>query len=183
MSRRSSRLLAGVGVVDFVLGALYWLSPESPVAIERDRQKPFRLDPDQPFEINHGTTYLPPGGGDEITIKFGGDVTVRRREPHVPPQKQEEKFMSFKLSHESLGEILRAIDTHRVVELHKSYEQKYTFDGIHKSVTIRQGERVKKVVCKNHFPDEFEAFVTELKAILDPYRAKAAWTAAKPDGW
>jgi hypothetical protein len=180
LSIRRAPVLATVGVLLLGWAAYTQLIPESPVANERDAQKPFRIDPDRPYEISYHSLGLPTAYESGITIKSGGQATARlRRDLGLAAADRKEKVASFTLPPDAVGRILKAIDTHRVMELHKSYRLRNTFDGLHGTLTIRQGERLKRVGCSNHFPPELTAFAAKLEAIVEPYRSKATWTTKK----
>jgi hypothetical protein len=187
MPRRSIRiLLAVLAVIGVMLAALvlYQQSqPESLIETAPDEQKPFRVNPDQPYEVNFHAWEKPSGDGRGIIVKVGVPAVVRERRGGQDSDGyyREEKSASFTLPPEAIGKILEAVEARGVMNLQGSYKLKDATDGPQMKLFIRQGEKVKRVECSNHFPDELKAFADDLNAIVEPHLSKATWTIKKRD--
>lgn len=185
MPRRSIRillLLLGMVVVLLVGLVVYQESlPESQVETAPDEQQPFRVAPDQSYEVNYHAWEKPSGDGRGIIVKLGAPAVVRERHGGQGGEYREEKSASFALPPEAVAKVLAAIEARGVMRLQGSYKLKGVTDGPQVKFFVRQGDRVKRVECSNHFPDELKAFADDLNAIIEPYLSKATWTTKKPD--
>lgn len=174
MPRRSIRILAAVaaavGLLLVALVVYVAVQPEPPVAVETDDTKPFRIDPEQPFEVNYHAWTEPSGEGGGVIIKPGGVLTLRHRRGR--DEDRDEKTATFTLTADELARVVRAVEAHRLMDLHKSYKLRGPTDGDRVKLLLRQGDRFKRVDCANHTPDELKAFADDLNAIVAPYRGK-----------
>jgi len=74
--RRYVLLVVGVLVPAGVLVAICW--PDSPIKIEKDNQRAFRIDPDQPYRISLSRRAPIDNSGTEIVITQDGRVVMAR---------------------------------------------------------------------------------------------------------
>ena len=178
MPRRSIRLLAAVAVlvgVALVALAVYVNSAaESPIETAPDEQKPFTILPDEPFEVNFHAWVKPSGEGRGIIVKSHHPTTVRERSANDGQgQYAEGKTVSFTLPPDALEKVLAAVRDRGIMNLQGSYKLRGVTDGPQMKLFIRQGDRVKRVECSNHFPDEMKGFADDLNAIVAPHLAAA----------
>ena len=186
--RRSIRALAVfaavVGVLLLALTVYVSNQAESPVETKPDEQKPFRIAPDEPYEVNFHAWEKPSGAGRGIIIKQHQPAVVRERSGDRDPEGRYavERTATFTLPPASLAKLLRAVEDRGVMNLQGSYTLRGATDGPQMKLFIRQGERVKRVECSNYFPDELKAFADDLKALVEPHLAAATWATKKAEG-
>lgn len=176
MPRRSIRLLAVFAVLVGVLLIAFVVyirsQPESPVETAPDEQKPFTVNPDEPYEVNYHAWVKPSGEGRGVIVKSRAPTTVRERGPdNEQGQAGDAKSVSFTLPPEALAKILAAVENRGVMKLQGSYKIRGLTDGPHVKFFIRQGDRVKRVDCSNYIPDEMKAFADDLNAVIAPHLA------------
>lgn len=178
MPRRSIRILAVfaavVGVLLVALAVYVQMRPDSPVETAPDEQKPFQVNPADPYEVNFHAWVKPSGAGRGIIVKSHYPTVVRERgENDGQGVYADGKTVSFTLPPEALAQILKAIDDRGVMNLQGSYKLRGVTDGPQMKLFIRQGDKVKRVECSNHFPDELSGFADDLNRIVAPHLAAA----------
>ena len=173
-------LVAGTAVAVWGFDSPFW-EWNSKIKIERDPRPAFQIDPDQPYEITLHEMVLPSVTGQEYAIHHDGRVVMNRRRwagsTGVGPLVAETS--TFTLPPEARAEILEAVATTGVMQLHRSYTHTDTFDGIWRGIGIKQGGRVKGTGCKNYFPEEFERFRRRVETILSRYQQNVKWQEVK----
>jgi hypothetical protein len=78
-------------------------------------------------------------------------------------------------SAEALRKVLDAIESNRVMKLHRSYTRTGGFDGFQRWLVIKQGDREKRVGCSNYFPEGFTRFNQQFYEIVSSYQNGAPW--------
>lgn len=169
MPRRSLRILAGVaatiGVLLVALVVYVQSLPESQIDTAPDEQKGFQVNPDGPFIITLEISDPATGERRGLTIKPKDPSTVRERLAGG-----EERAKSFVLPPEEVRRVLEAIDARGLMNLHGKYTRKGA-TGPRANLMIRQVDRVRRVECVGHIPDELKAFADDLNAIVAPHLA------------
>jgi hypothetical protein len=134
--------------------------------VEMDDRPAFTIDLTQPFwlEFGRGSGWH---GLDTVKIDQTGRVVLHRmksdRQENVNVLSWE--VATLQLPPEALTEVLKAVDSNNLMDLHKAYHKDIA-DGTQWVLWIRQGEREKSVYFNNNFPRAIAAFAEQMDAIL-----------------
>ena len=184
MGWRWYRKLCVLLTVIGLFSASVWATlPSSPIEIVKDRDPPFQLDPTRPFQISVSRSSPMSGENEEVTIFQDSRVVITRsvrlpNETSGPPKLRRETA-TFTISRDELGVLLASVESNELMKLHLSYRRTDTFDGIHESLTIKQGDREKWVSCTNHFPEGFERFRKRVDAVVLGHNFGLKWREAE----
>jgi hypothetical protein len=179
MGRKWYRNRAGLIATGLLVAVGVYLAvrDDSQIEIERDRQPAFQIDPNQPYEISVREVFLPSGGWQDTTISQDGRAVVKR-ETYVsgaPNGYFKLETATFTTSEETRAQVLEAIESARMMKLHRRYSLANTFDGYLWGCAIKQGDREKRVSCANYFPEEVTRFKNRFAAILSRYQKDLKW--------
>jgi hypothetical protein len=144
--------------------------------VEKDDRPVFTIDHTRPFWVEFGR-----GSGldglNTVKIDQTGKVVLHRmksdRQPDAAVLSWE--VATLQLSSEEVAEVLKAVESNGLMELHKAYHAD-VHDGTQWVFWAKQGEREKSVYFDNSFPRAINTFAEQLDAIL--VRAgldKATW--------
>jgi hypothetical protein len=144
--------------------------------IEKDDRPAFTIDRTQPFLLEFGR-----GSGLHglNTIKLDQTGLVILHQIKIEHDQNVSviswEVATLQLQPEAVGEVLKLIESNRLMRLHKAYHEDIA-DGTQWVLWIKQGEREKSVYFNNSFPSAITRFAEQLDAIL--VRAglnKASW--------
>jgi len=180
MRSRRRWLFAGLLLLVAVGVEVYLVAFKSSIKIDRDRGPRFHLDPNQPYEITFGEGWHPYGGGKRTTISHEGHVRMARS---TNEYKQGTRSLlweqtTFTLPHEAMTGVPGIIDSTGVLELHASYVDTNTFDGKSLYLWLKQGERTKKVSCRQYFPKELVGCIDQFTTLISKHGTRLKWEPA-----
>lgn len=138
--------------------------------VKIDDRPPFTVDPTQPFSLVFGR-----GSGwkglDTIRVDQSGSVIVHRKKYELKDGRHSLSWevATVQLSAESLAEVLKAVESNRLMQLHREYSPPpyvEIHDGSQWALWIKQGEQEKSVYFNNNFPRQIMSFAEQLDGIL-----------------
>lgn len=156
---RRSRWLLIAFALAVVGGVVYFLAV-------RNDSSAFTIDHTQPFwlEFGRGSGWH---GLDTVKLDQTGRAVVHRMKAE---RKEDVTVLSWEvatlqLSPDALAEVLKAVESNDLMELHKEYHENI-HDGTQWVLWIKQGEREKSVYFNNNFPRRIKAFAEQLDGML-----------------
>jgi hypothetical protein len=145
--------------------------------VEKDDRPAFTIDRTQPFwlEFGRGSGWH---GLDTVKIDQTGRVVLHRmkstRQENLNVLSWEVATLqvlswevaTLQLPPEVVAEVLKAVESNRLMGLHRAYRDDKIADGTQWVLWIKQGEREKSVYFDNSFPRAITAFAEQVDAIL-----------------
>lgn len=130
--------------------------------VETDDRPTFTVDPNQAFRLEFGR-----GSGldglETIKVSQNGGVILHRTKQ---PEDGKWETATLQLSLDALAEVLKAVESNGLLDLHRAYHDTNRKDGTQWVLWIKQGDREKSVYFNNEFPRAITRFAEQLDAAL-----------------
>jgi hypothetical protein len=145
------------------------------VVSQKDNQPRWQINPAQPYEISLWTGPCLGNRGSKFTVTQNGSVVLYCPPTQWDPPNQRTGAYTVTLPAEAQTKVLQTVGSNQLMELDQSYSREWVMDGDRWVLSIKQGNREKKVTSYNHVPKSIVQFVAQLDELLVAADPKAPW--------